>query len=145
MAVFLFLGAAVFLYIKARQGPGPFLIATIFGCIALDISFTTAVLYPYALYRVITLHFNIAWFASDHCDVPDRSSHCSPTSLPLCDRVTSLNPHLPLFRFIPIHARIPRRCRPPFRHILTPPQNSLHLYLITRIFTQSRHRQYASS
>lgn len=57
MAVFLFLGAAVFLYIKARQGPGPFLFASIFGCIALDISFTTAVLYPYALYRVILLHF----------------------------------------------------------------------------------------
>jgi hypothetical protein len=33
MAIFIFLGASFFLYIKARKGPGPYIIATIFACI----------------------------------------------------------------------------------------------------------------
>ncbi|KAG0699492.1 hypothetical protein DFH29DRAFT_983489 [Suillus ampliporus] len=52
MAVFLFIGSVFFLYIKARQGPGPFLFACIFGCLCLDISLTTAALFPYAYYKI---------------------------------------------------------------------------------------------
>jgi hypothetical protein len=68
MAAFLFVGSVFFLYIKARLGPGPFLFASIFGCICIgahllyvfsiqnlqiaDISFTTGVLFPYAYYKV---------------------------------------------------------------------------------------------
>lgn len=35
MAVFLFIGSAVLLYIKASHPPGPLLFATLFGCIAI--------------------------------------------------------------------------------------------------------------
>ncbi|KAG2070593.1 hypothetical protein BDR04DRAFT_1198344 [Suillus decipiens] len=52
MGVFLFIGSVTFLYIKARLGPGPFLIASVFGCICVDISFTTAVLFPYPYYKI---------------------------------------------------------------------------------------------
>lgn len=52
MAVFMFLGSSFFLYIKARQGPGPFLFATIFSCICIDIALTTAVLFPYPYYLI---------------------------------------------------------------------------------------------
>lgn len=52
MAVFIFIGSATFLWIRARQGPGPFLFASIFGCICLDISLTTAALFPYPYYLV---------------------------------------------------------------------------------------------
>ncbi|OCH87285.1 hypothetical protein OBBRIDRAFT_814199 [Obba rivulosa] len=66
MAVFLFLGTAAFLYIKARQGPGPFLVATVFGCICLDLNLTSAVLYPYPQYQsgrgvVLPLAFHSAF------------------------------------------------------------------------------------
>jgi hypothetical protein len=71
MAVFLFFGSAFFLYIKARQGPGPYLFPCVFACICLgmspvsirvitttddvacdvlDISLTTAALLPYPFY-----------------------------------------------------------------------------------------------
>ncbi|KZV73701.1 hypothetical protein PENSPDRAFT_602548 [Peniophora sp. CONT] len=52
LAVFLFVGSSVFLYIKARKGPGPFLFATVLGCICLDITMQTAVLYPFPLYSI---------------------------------------------------------------------------------------------
>lgn len=52
LAVFIFLGSAFFLYLKARLGPGPYLFATIFACICIDISMTTAVLYPYPFYLI---------------------------------------------------------------------------------------------
>ncbi|TFK87224.1 hypothetical protein K466DRAFT_491227 [Polyporus arcularius HHB13444] len=52
LAVFVFLGSAFFLYIKARQGPGPYLFASIFACICIDISMTSAVLYPYPFYLI---------------------------------------------------------------------------------------------
>lgn len=73
MAVFLFIGTAVLLYIKASYPPGPLLFATIFGCIAIgmrvfgvfqllnsnpstiDITITTAVLFPFPYYNVSTL------------------------------------------------------------------------------------------
>lgn len=69
-AIFLFLGSAFFLYIKARQGPGPFVSATILACICLgmsylflerglneltfptDVTLTTSALFPYAYYKV---------------------------------------------------------------------------------------------
>ncbi|KAJ2975240.1 hypothetical protein NUW54_g11765 [Trametes sanguinea] len=52
LAVFVFLGSAFFLYIKARLGPGPYLFTSIFACICIDISMTTAVLFPYPYYLV---------------------------------------------------------------------------------------------
>jgi len=52
MAVFIFVGTSVFLYIKARAGPGPYLFAAVFGCICIDISLTTAVLFPYPFYNI---------------------------------------------------------------------------------------------
>ncbi|RDB29703.1 Uncharacterized protein C57A7.05 [Hypsizygus marmoreus] len=52
MAVFLGTGTAAFLYIKARQGPGPYIFPCVFGCICLDISLTTAVLFPYPFYLI---------------------------------------------------------------------------------------------
>ncbi|KAF5346488.1 hypothetical protein D9756_010113 [Leucocoprinus leucothites] len=52
MAVFVFLGSAFFLYIKARQGPGPYLFPTVFACICIDISLTTACLFPFPYYLV---------------------------------------------------------------------------------------------
>ncbi|KAF9220310.1 hypothetical protein BS17DRAFT_739428 [Gyrodon lividus] len=52
IAVFLFFGSVFFLYIKARLGPGPFLFACVFGCICIDISLATAVLFPYPDYKI---------------------------------------------------------------------------------------------
>ncbi|OBZ78595.1 Uncharacterized protein C57A7.05 [Grifola frondosa] len=52
MGVFIFLGSALLLYTKARLGPGPFLFATVFGCICIDISMTTAILFPYPFYQI---------------------------------------------------------------------------------------------
>ncbi|KIK91214.1 hypothetical protein PAXRUDRAFT_150011 [Paxillus rubicundulus Ve08.2h10] len=67
LAVFLFFGSAFFLYIKARFGPGPFLFASVFGCICIDISLPTAALYPYPDYKIgqniilpLTFHSAIA-------------------------------------------------------------------------------------
>ncbi|KAI0060820.1 hypothetical protein BV25DRAFT_1871013 [Artomyces pyxidatus] len=67
LGVFLFLGSTFFLYIKAAQGPGPFLVATVLGCICLDISITTAALFPYPYYKIgqavvlpLTFHAAIA-------------------------------------------------------------------------------------
>ena len=53
LAIFMFFGACFLLYIKARQGPGPYLYATIFGCICVDIILTTAVLVPYPSYATV--------------------------------------------------------------------------------------------
>ncbi|EJF58526.1 hypothetical protein DICSQDRAFT_66814 [Dichomitus squalens LYAD-421 SS1] len=52
LAVFVFLGSAFFLYLKARMGPGPYIFATVFSCICLDICLTTQVLYPYPFYLI---------------------------------------------------------------------------------------------
>ncbi|KAG1727012.1 hypothetical protein EDB19DRAFT_1914374 [Suillus lakei] len=52
LGVFIFIGSVFFLYIKARLGPGPFLVASIFGCICVDISLTTAALFPYPYYKI---------------------------------------------------------------------------------------------
>ncbi|KAH8827139.1 hypothetical protein DL96DRAFT_1669804 [Flagelloscypha sp. PMI_526] len=46
------LGSGFFLYVKARQGPGPYIFATVFGCILIDISVTTASLVPYPYYAI---------------------------------------------------------------------------------------------
>ncbi|KAI0318290.1 hypothetical protein OF83DRAFT_1057097 [Amylostereum chailletii] len=70
-AVFLFFGTAFFLYVRARQGPGPFIFATVLGCILLDISLLTAALFPYPYYNSgkvvvipLALHSAIAIVAS---------------------------------------------------------------------------------
>jgi len=52
VAVFLFVGSFTILYIKARQGPGNYIFPCVFGCICLDISFTTAVLLPFPYYEI---------------------------------------------------------------------------------------------
>ncbi|KAG2140498.1 uncharacterized protein EDB93DRAFT_1241857 [Suillus bovinus] len=53
LGVFLFIGSVFFLYIKARLGPGPFLPASVFGCICVGAhSLTTAVLFPYPYYKI---------------------------------------------------------------------------------------------
>ncbi|KAJ7581095.1 hypothetical protein C8J56DRAFT_256925 [Mycena floridula] len=51
-AAFIFLGSVFLLYIRARQGPGPYLFACILGCICLDISLTTGALFPFELYSI---------------------------------------------------------------------------------------------
>ncbi|KAG7440516.1 uncharacterized protein BT62DRAFT_910398 [Guyanagaster necrorhizus] len=52
IAVFIFFGSVFFLYIRVRQGPGPYLFACILSCICLDITLTTSVLFPYPYYRI---------------------------------------------------------------------------------------------
>ncbi|KAF9483730.1 hypothetical protein BDN70DRAFT_956980 [Pholiota conissans] len=71
MAIFVFFGSAFFLYIKARQGPGPYIFACVFACICIDICMTTASLFPYPFYLIgrsiaipITMHSAIALLAS---------------------------------------------------------------------------------
>lgn len=53
IAIFMFFGSAFYMYIRARQGPGPFLFGCIIGCLAMDIAFTSAVLFPYPYYQII--------------------------------------------------------------------------------------------
>ena len=48
--MFIFFGSAFFLYLKARLGPGPYLFATVFSCICLDVCLTNQVLYPFPYY-----------------------------------------------------------------------------------------------
>ncbi|TFK95222.1 hypothetical protein BDV98DRAFT_587243 [Pterulicium gracile] len=71
LGVFLVLGTCVLLFIKARQGPGPYTFATLLGCICMDISLTTAHLFPYPFYDIgqaiivpVTLHTAIALLTS---------------------------------------------------------------------------------
>ncbi|KAI6044608.1 hypothetical protein EDC04DRAFT_2561114 [Pisolithus marmoratus] len=52
IAVFFFFGSVFYMYVRARQGPGPFLFACILGCLGMDISFITGVLYPYPYYGI---------------------------------------------------------------------------------------------
>ncbi|KAF9028574.1 hypothetical protein BDZ89DRAFT_1066048 [Hymenopellis radicata] len=52
IAVFIFLGSVFLLYLRARQGPGPYLFACILGCICLDITLTAAILIPYPYYKL---------------------------------------------------------------------------------------------
>ncbi|KAF8956639.1 hypothetical protein BDZ97DRAFT_1763642 [Flammula alnicola] len=52
MAIFVFFGSAFILYIRARQGPGPYLAACVFGCICLDISLTNANFFPFPFYLI---------------------------------------------------------------------------------------------
>ncbi|KAL4063403.1 hypothetical protein V8B97DRAFT_1930456 [Scleroderma yunnanense] len=52
IAVFVFFGSAFYMYIRARQGPGPFLFASILGSLAIDVAFTTAALFPYPYYTI---------------------------------------------------------------------------------------------
>ncbi|TDL21197.1 hypothetical protein BD410DRAFT_821614 [Rickenella mellea] len=50
MTIFLFTGTTFFLWLKARQGPGPYLFATVLACVCGDIALTTASVYPYPTY-----------------------------------------------------------------------------------------------
>ncbi|KAH9947336.1 hypothetical protein B0H21DRAFT_338716 [Amylocystis lapponica] len=52
MAIFLFIGVAVLLFVKVKKGPGPFVFPCVFGCICIDICITTAALFPYPYYIV---------------------------------------------------------------------------------------------
>ncbi|KAL0071092.1 hypothetical protein AAF712_001650 [Marasmius tenuissimus] len=52
LGLFVFIGTACLLYIRARKGPGPYLFASILSCICLTISLTTAALIPYPYYRI---------------------------------------------------------------------------------------------
>ncbi|KAJ6597201.1 hypothetical protein DFH09DRAFT_113905 [Mycena vulgaris] len=70
MAVFIFVGSTVFLYIKARSVPSQ-IFACVLGCICLDISLTTAALFPYPFYQIgkaiilpISFHSAIALLCS---------------------------------------------------------------------------------
>lgn len=49
-ATFLAIGSACCLYLKVKFGPSPFLMATILGCIQLDITLVYAPLWPYPFY-----------------------------------------------------------------------------------------------
>lgn len=49
-AVFLAGGAAVWLYLKTRFGPSPFLFSSIIACLTLDMLLTNAPLFPYPYY-----------------------------------------------------------------------------------------------
>ncbi|PFH45992.1 hypothetical protein AMATHDRAFT_70774 [Amanita thiersii Skay4041] len=71
MAVFIFLGTVLFSFIRARQGPGPYLFPCVVGTIALIISLTTAVLFPFPYYQVgksvlipLTFHTALSLLAS---------------------------------------------------------------------------------
>ncbi|KAF8510808.1 hypothetical protein BU17DRAFT_55138 [Hysterangium stoloniferum] len=70
-SIFLFLGTALILFARARLGPGPFVPATSFACLCVDISLTTAPLYPYnnyaigeAVVRPIVFHAALSLLAS---------------------------------------------------------------------------------
>ncbi|TFK66336.1 hypothetical protein BDN72DRAFT_880366 [Pluteus cervinus] len=52
LGIFIFLGTAFLLYVRAKQGPGPYLFATVLACICLDICITTAALFPWPFYLV---------------------------------------------------------------------------------------------
>ena len=40
IAIFIFIASTVFLYIKARQGPGPYVFPTVFACLCVDTTMT---------------------------------------------------------------------------------------------------------
>ncbi|KAG5730014.1 hypothetical protein E4T56_gene20195 [Termitomyces sp. T112] len=50
--VFIFLGSSFILFFRAHKGPGPYTIPCIFACVCLDISLTTAVLFPFPYYQI---------------------------------------------------------------------------------------------
>ncbi|KAL1742869.1 hypothetical protein HDZ31DRAFT_42289 [Schizophyllum fasciatum] len=54
IAIFIFIASSVFLYIKARQGPGPYVFPTVFACLCVDAdtTMTLAVFFPYTAYSV---------------------------------------------------------------------------------------------
>ncbi|KAF8310786.1 hypothetical protein DL93DRAFT_2084164 [Clavulina sp. PMI_390] len=52
LLTFMAIGGAFFVYLRARLGPGPYVFATVFGCICIDICFTTAALFPYSYYQI---------------------------------------------------------------------------------------------
>ncbi|KIM37705.1 hypothetical protein M413DRAFT_448230 [Hebeloma cylindrosporum] len=70
-AVFIFFGAAFFVWLRVRQGPGPYVFACIFALLALNISLTSAPLFPSPQYKLtksivlpLATHSAIALFFS---------------------------------------------------------------------------------
>ncbi|KAI0653782.1 hypothetical protein C8Q70DRAFT_927041 [Cubamyces menziesii] len=99
LAAFVFLGSAFFLYLKGRLGPGPYLIASIFGCICIDITMTTAALYPFPNYLIgqviaipLSLHCGLCIFFSAvifPCTITAQYTHTLFSVLcPLSDFLT---------------------------------------------------------
>ncbi|KAM6495323.1 Protein of unknown function (DUF2422) domain containing protein [Amanita muscaria] len=52
LSIFIFLGTVFFLYIRARQGPGPYLFSSVLACLTIDTVLTTAVLFPFPYYQI---------------------------------------------------------------------------------------------
>ncbi|KIJ33026.1 hypothetical protein M422DRAFT_265055 [Sphaerobolus stellatus SS14] len=70
-AVFLFIWTSLILFLRAKIGPGPFMPATVFSCLCIDISLTIAQLYPYPNYAIgetvvlpIAVHSGLALLVS---------------------------------------------------------------------------------
>ncbi|KAI0089790.1 hypothetical protein BDY19DRAFT_888753 [Irpex rosettiformis] len=70
-SIFLFVGSTFFLFLKAKFGPGPFLVPAVLACICLDVSICTAALFPYAAYNTgklvvvpLAIHSALAVFLS---------------------------------------------------------------------------------
>ncbi|CDO69808.1 hypothetical protein BN946_scf184803.g6 [Trametes cinnabarina] len=104
LAVFVFLGSAFFLYIKARLGPGPYLFASIFACICVDISMTTAVLFPYPYYLVGQV---IALPLAFHCGLSIIfSALIFPCTITAQYTHTLFNVFAPLDDFLALHRKV---------------------------------------
>ncbi|KAL7281004.1 hypothetical protein ACG7TL_004306 [Trametes sanguinea] len=104
LAVFVFLGSAFFLYIKARLGPGPYLFASIFACICIDISMTTAVLFPYPYYLVGQV---IALPLAFHCALSIIfSALIFPCTITAQYTHTLFNVFAPLNDFLALHRKV---------------------------------------
>ncbi len=105
LAVFIFLGSVFLLYLRARQGPGPYLFGCILGCICLDITLTAAILLPYPYYQVLfsseatpRLIFFQVW----------PRHHCS-TRISLCHFRLGVDTHIPTNRIRRVYYA-PSRC-----------------------------------
>ncbi|KAI8969682.1 hypothetical protein BD414DRAFT_256336 [Trametes punicea] len=104
LAVFIFLGSAFFLYIKARMGPGPYLFPTIFACICIDITMTTAVLFPYPYYLIGQA---IALPLAFHCGLSILfSALIFPSTITAQYTRTLFNVFAPLNDFLAQHRRV---------------------------------------
>ncbi|KAI9062294.1 hypothetical protein FKP32DRAFT_1677443 [Trametes sanguinea] len=104
LATFVFLGSAFFLYIKARLGPGPYLFASIFACICIDISMTTAVLFPYPYYLVGQV---IALPLAFHCALSILfSALIFPCTITAQYTHTLFNVFAPLNDFLALHRKV---------------------------------------
>lgn len=121
LLVFLALGSAFFLYIKARLGPGPYVFATVFGCISLgsfppldDSSLRTQQTHSISRYLhhyfmslslpvlpgdqspYHSLRYPLSdWTDCNYIGVTDRRSSHYPPRRPQCHLNRYFRPHLP--------------------------------------------------